>query len=237
MYGSAVAYNATSSDVRRKRIEGHLKRFANFFVHQSDIVNTTDLAGGKILTEQTCAKLTVTCNRKERYFKSLTARWMSQAAVAAPFISDTISSYLHESAALSAKTCTGKEAGRMCSMWWETGEYVADGTTGLGEEISTLEMIQQNLNGPEFRLATVNSDAATPSVDTWTSPSSWGTTSGNGGGSGGGSGSGGGTDSGGSSGENTDPSEPKDTKHNAAGRLGVSNWAGIIAFFALSRLF
>ncbi|KAM7194242.1 Glycosyl hydrolase family 76 domain containing protein [Rhypophila sp. PSN 637] len=232
LYGSAVAYNATSSEVWRQRVEGHLKHFANFFVHKSDKVNTTDSAGGKILTEQTCAQITTVCSREERYFKSLTARWMSQAAVAAPFISQTISSYLQESAALAAETCTGKEAGKMCSMWWETGKYVSDATTGLAEEISALEIIQQTLNGPEFKLATVDSSASSPNIKNSPDHSSPGTPSGTGdSGSGNGSGSG----SGNGNGDNTSESDkPKD---NAAGGLGSSKWSGVIAFVTISQLF
>jgi mannan endo-1,6-alpha-mannosidase len=196
----------TSSDIWRKRVQGHLDRFATFFVHEADTVNATNSAGGDILTEQTCAKITTLCSRDERYYKSLTARWMSHAAVAAPFIGEKIDIFLEKSATQAAKSCTGTEPGKMCGFWWETGRYVSDTTTSLAEEISALEVIQQNLNGPHIRLATVNSTISNPNVTP--KPSGTGTSQGN---------------------------DPSSTGANAAGRLEINAWI-VVALLTLAQL-
>ncbi|KAH8897302.1 glycoside hydrolase [Thozetella sp. PMI_491] len=224
LYGSAVAYNATSSDVWRKRVEGHLERFSTFFVKESDNVNATDSAGGDILTEQTCAKVTTLCSRDERYYKSLAARWMSQAAVSAPFIADKVGSFLQGSAANAAKTCTGTDTGKLCGFWWETGKYAGAGKYAgggeLAEEIGALEIIQQNLNGPHLKLATVNSTISNPSVTPSSSvPAPTGTGTGT---------------STSSPSQGNNPSST--TGANAAARLATNAWV-VIALPALSQLF
>jgi mannan endo-1,6-alpha-mannosidase len=132
---------------------------------------------------------------------------MSQAAVAAPFIVDKIGPFLKESAISAAKSCTGTDPGKMCSMWWETGKYISDATTALAEEISALEIIQQNLNGPHIKLATINSTTANPNV----TPSASGTNP--------------------SSTQGNNPSAT--TGANAGGRLEINAYVTVIAFLLL----
>lgn len=72
---------------------------------------------------------------------------MAATTKVAPFTYDTISDFLLTSAKAAAAQCTGGDKGRACGLRWvhngKTGEW--DGTTGVGEEMSALEVIQSTL--------------------------------------------------------------------------------------------
>ena len=84
-----------------------------------------------------------TCNVDQRSFKAYLARWMAATAVRAPFTYPLLKPILESSAQAAAATCTGGESGTQCGLKWTTGSF--DGSTGVGEQMSALEVIQSNL--------------------------------------------------------------------------------------------
>ncbi len=68
---------------------------------------------------------------------------MAATTKVAPWTHETIMPYLQTSAQAAAATCTGGDSGTMCGMRWWQGAY--DGATGVGEQMSALEVIQSNL--------------------------------------------------------------------------------------------
>jgi mannan endo-1,6-alpha-mannosidase len=62
----------------------------------------------------------------------------------APFTYDTIMPLLKTSAAAAALQCSGGSDGRTCGLKWTDGA-VWDGTSGVGQQMSALEVIQSNL--------------------------------------------------------------------------------------------
>lgn len=74
---------------------------------------------------------------------------MAATSKVAPFTADTIDAFLLKSAKAAAAQCTGGTKGRACGLRWvhngATGVW--DGTTGVGEEMSALEVIQSTLIG------------------------------------------------------------------------------------------
>lgn len=68
---------------------------------------------------------------------------MGDVAQLAPWTRDTIATRLRASATAAAAQCVGGKTGTYCGMRWTTGEY--DGTTGVGQQMSALEVVQANL--------------------------------------------------------------------------------------------
>lgn len=61
----------------------------------------------------------------------------------APFTYDIIMPRLRASALAAAKTCTGGPNGTSCGLKWTDQKW--DGSRGLGEQMSALEVFQSNL--------------------------------------------------------------------------------------------
>jgi mannan endo-1,6-alpha-mannosidase len=68
---------------------------------------------------------------------------MAATAVRAPFTYPLLKPILEASATAAAAACTGPQTGNSCGLKWTTGSY--DGQTGVGEQMSALEVIQSNL--------------------------------------------------------------------------------------------
>ncbi|ELR03369.1 hydrolase 76 protein [Pseudogymnoascus destructans] len=138
--GAATMYNITKSDIWKARVQGLLDRSIKVF---------SDAATG-IIIERDC-ELTepASCNTDQKSFKAYITRWMAATSKVAPFTADTISKFLLTSAKAAAAQCTGGVKGRACGLRWvhngQTGVW--DGTTGVGEEMSALEVIQSTLIG------------------------------------------------------------------------------------------
>lgn len=81
-------------------------------------------------------------------YKAYLTRWMAAATKFAPFITDRVLAVLKTSAAAAAKQCSGSPAdrpnGRMCGLSWSKGTEW-DGTSGIGQQMGALEVIQSNL--------------------------------------------------------------------------------------------
>ena len=85
-----------------------------------------------------------TCNTDNRSFKAYLSRWMAATTKLAPFTYDLIMSRLRASAAAAALQCSGGPNGETCGVKWTEGAKW-DGATGVGEQMSALEVIQSNL--------------------------------------------------------------------------------------------
>jgi mannan endo-1,6-alpha-mannosidase len=83
------------------------------------------------------------CNVDQLSFKAYLARWMAGTAKVAPQHYDYIMKRLRGSAAAAAKQCTGGEKGITCGTRWYEGVW--DGTYGVGQQMSALEIFQSNL--------------------------------------------------------------------------------------------
>ncbi len=84
-----------------------------------------------------------TCNIDQRSFKAYLARWIAATCVRAPFTYPLLKPILETSAMAAAATCTGGATGTACGLKWTSGAF--DGSMGVGEQMSALEVIQANL--------------------------------------------------------------------------------------------
>lgn len=93
------------------------------------------------MTEVTCES-NGNCNIDQRSFKAYLARFMAATAKLAPFAHDPIMTKLRASAKNAALQCNGPDDA--CGLQWTKGaDY--DGSTGVGEQMAALEVIQSNL--------------------------------------------------------------------------------------------
>lgn len=69
---------------------------------------------------------------------------MAASTKVAPWLYDDIKPYLVASAQAAALSCSGGDDGTTCgTRWWNNGVW--DGATGVGQQMSALEVIQSNL--------------------------------------------------------------------------------------------
>jgi mannan endo-1,6-alpha-mannosidase len=83
------------------------------------------------------------CDVDQRSFKAYLARWMAATTIKAPFTRNQILPLLQSSAQAAIKTCTGGLDGNSCGLQWTTGAF--DGSLGVGEQMSVLEVVQSLL--------------------------------------------------------------------------------------------
>lgn len=83
------------------------------------------------------------CNVDQLSFKAYLSRWMAATTKVAPWTSDQILPLLASSAQAAAQSCSGGADGNVCGTRWTQPGY--DGTFGVGQQMSALEVIQSNL--------------------------------------------------------------------------------------------
>ena len=120
----------SEQDLWQTRVQGILDAAGVFF--------NTD----SIMYEVACEP-SGNCDTDQRSFKAYLARWMAATTKVAPWTHDTIVPLLQASASAAATSCSGGDDGTTCGMRWTTGSW--DGSSGVGEEMSALEVIQSNL--------------------------------------------------------------------------------------------
>jgi mannan endo-1,6-alpha-mannosidase len=131
LLGAANMYNYTNgSDIWGGRVWGLLKSTEIFF---SD----------GIMQEVSCEPSDL-CNVDQLSFKAYLSRWMAATIKMAPFTYETVMAYLRPSAAAAAQQCSGGKNGRMCGLKWKDGS-TWDGSSGVGQQMAALEIIQSNL--------------------------------------------------------------------------------------------
>ncbi|KAI9778008.1 MAG: hydrolase 76 protein [Geoglossum umbratile] len=132
LLGAATMYNITGSDKWKTRTQGILDATNVFF--------TTDPPD--VMYEVACEP-GGKCNVDQRSFKAYLARWMAATTKMAPFTTDKILPKLKASAQAAAAQCVGA-SGTTCGIRWNLGP-TWDGSTGVGEQMSALEVIQSSL--------------------------------------------------------------------------------------------
>lgn len=139
LLGAANMYNYTNgSQIWRDRTQKILDRSIAFFGDPAS----------QILVEVSCeTQVPPTCNTDMKSFKAYITRWMAATTKMAPFTYPQISAFLLKNAKAAAAQCIGGEKGRACGLKWinENKTGVWDGTTGVGEQMSALEVIQSTL--------------------------------------------------------------------------------------------
>lgn len=135
LHGSAFMFDFTNgASIWKDRTAGFLQGATLFFKPDD---NATD-----IMYETAC-ETGVTgrhCNLDQQSFKAYLARFLAKTAVMAPFTKDTVTKYLKASAVGAAKSCSGGANGATCGSKWYTGGW--DGTSGVGQQLSALEVTQ-----------------------------------------------------------------------------------------------
>jgi mannan endo-1,6-alpha-mannosidase len=120
------------------RIRGILNSTSIFF---STVTPTTPTAG--VMMEVACEGPN-TCDTDNFSFKAYLSRWMAASTKLAPFVYDLVMPELRTSATAAAAQCSGGDSKTLCGMKWTQGAKW-DGTTGVGQQMGALSVIQANL--------------------------------------------------------------------------------------------
>jgi mannan endo-1,6-alpha-mannosidase len=132
LYGSAILYNYTNaSDIWTSRTTGLLDAVATFVSPYSNATN--------IMYEAYCEEA-LTCNPDQQSFKAYLARWMATSGKVAPYTTAAVSELLRVSAGGASLSCSGGIDNVTCGSKWYTGGW--DGTYGVGQQLTALEVIQ-----------------------------------------------------------------------------------------------
>lgn len=83
-----------------------------------------------------------TCNNDQQSFKAFTSRWMSQAALMAPFILDNVTDLIRSSSIAAAKQCSGPN--NACGLKWTKNDQY-DGVNSPGTNMAGMEVMMANL--------------------------------------------------------------------------------------------
>ncbi len=131
LYGAAVMQNYTNATEKWvARTTGLLDATSTFF---SPYPNATN-----IMFEAMCERSS-TCNVDQYSMKAYLARWLAGTSLLAPNTAGRIGQLLHASAIGASNACTAGQFGNSCGAKWYTGGW--DGTTGLGQQLSAMEVL------------------------------------------------------------------------------------------------
>ena len=76
-------------------------------------------------------------------FKAYLSRWLGQTAALVPSAKAQIQPLIHASAEGAIASCNGGPNQDTCGIQWPTMTY--DGTTGVGQQMSAMEVVQARL--------------------------------------------------------------------------------------------
>ncbi|KAJ5343748.1 Mannan endo-1-6-alpha-mannosidase DCW1, partial [Penicillium brevicompactum] len=134
LHGASVMYNYTAehgssvSSTWRERTDSLLKAADHFFPKDNIMFEHNCEASGK-------------CNVDQLSFKAYLSRWLAEVTQYAPYTYDAImSEKLRPTAVAAVAQCQGGDTGTFCGHKWSVGEY--DGTTGVGQQMGVLEVLQ-----------------------------------------------------------------------------------------------
>ncbi|OJD11480.1 hypothetical protein AJ78_07756 [Emergomyces pasteurianus Ep9510] len=138
MVGLAHLYNMTTGNeqaIWKKHLEATIKRAEFKFFPESK---------GRIMTEIACedARIEKVCDEDQRSFRAYLSRFMGSSVKLAPFTKSLIMPMLQRSAEAAVKQCSGPD--HACGLRWSRLDKW-DGLTGVGEHMSALEVLQNNL--------------------------------------------------------------------------------------------
>ncbi|KAF1350636.1 glycosyl hydrolase family 76-domain-containing protein [Delphinella strobiligena] len=143
LYGAASLYNYTNgSQLWSDRVTTLLNNAESVFF------NTLSNSTG-VMVEQACEPY-YTCDNDQWSFKAYLGRWMGKTSVVAPFTREAIMPLLTTSAQAAAQACSGGTDGVTCGARWYLDGW--DGTYGIGQQLSALEVTQALLidNAPDL---------------------------------------------------------------------------------------
>lgn len=114
----------------------------------NNVLNTTNAyfyssTVPNVMVEVACEPFN-TCDTDNYSFKAYLARWMAATTKMAPWTYDIVMPRVRASAAAAALQCSGGSSGTFCGMKWTDGAKY-DGSTGVGQQMSALEVIQSLL--------------------------------------------------------------------------------------------
>ena len=130
--GSAVLANYTHSSLWQSRTISLLTAIANNFF--SPFPNASS-----IMYESSCETST-SCNTDQFSFKAYLARWMASSTQMVPDVQEAVLTLLRASAIAAAESCSGGLDNQTCGTKWYVGGW--DGTFGVGQQLSALEVVQ-----------------------------------------------------------------------------------------------
>jgi mannan endo-1,6-alpha-mannosidase len=129
-------YQTNGSTLWKDRVEGLLNQTINVFFPKG------------IAYEVACEAALIHCTIDMLSYKAYLVRWMAAATKVAPFIYNDVIAVIQSSAAAAVLQCSGSPAdhpnGRMCGLSWSKGANW-DGTSGVGQQMAALEVVQSNL--------------------------------------------------------------------------------------------
>lgn len=129
--GAGSGADAAAAELWSNRTRGLFAACGAFF---SPHANPSD-----VMYEAAC-ELAGTCNTDQLSFKAYLARWLGKSGVLAPFLAPSVQALLERSAGAAAASCAGGAGGATCGSRWWTGGW--DGTDGVGQQLSALEVVQ-----------------------------------------------------------------------------------------------
>ena len=132
LLGAANMYNYTNGSTKwQERVNGMVQGLDVFFPKDN------------VMQEVACENNGM-CDVDQHSFKAYLSRWMAATIKMAPWTYDAIMAKLAPSAQAAAQQCSGGNDGRMCGLKWQSGS-TWDGSSGVGQEMAALEVIQSNL--------------------------------------------------------------------------------------------
>jgi mannan endo-1,6-alpha-mannosidase len=132
LYGAAVMQNYTEgAEPWASRVDGLLEFALRAFV--SPFPNATN-----VMYEH--CELSWSCNVDQYSFRAYLARYLAKTTVIMPSTKDKVLPVLIASAQAAASLCSGGTRGTECGSRWYLGSW--DGTTGLGQALSAMEVVQ-----------------------------------------------------------------------------------------------
>lgn len=135
---------------------------------------TNSKTASDVMVEVAC-ETDDTCDNDQYSYKGLAAQWLGATTQIARFTNNTISSYLRNSAAGAAQSCSGGSNHTTCGTQWTTSTF--DGNSGLGQQLSALNVIVANLAMNSTAPATMNTTTIQQSGIPPATPKTTGTTS------------------------------------------------------------
>ena len=171
LYGSAAMYNFVSQRVPVSTLcpgsTDTLQTYGNtqWQNRTESILSSMSVFFSKptsIMTEVAC-ETKATCESEQYAFKGLTAQWMGTTTQIAPFTRSTIMGYLQASAKGAADQCTKQGNVTVCGFEWNKSS--SNGITGVGQQLSALNVIVANLAINASAPVTVNTTTTSQSTN------------------------------------------------------------------------
>ncbi|KAI1392370.1 glycoside hydrolase family 76 protein [Hypoxylon trugodes] len=134
---SNTTKNSGDVEMWHERVDGLLNSTENIFFFG----NTTE---DKVMIEIACEPVSL-CDTDALSFKAYLSRWMAATTKWAPWTFNRIKTLLSNSAVAAAKQCTGGDNHRMCGQKWANNSGQWDGTSGVGQQMSAMEVVLANM--------------------------------------------------------------------------------------------